>query len=177
MTAAKLDPRTETYHDVKGLIETLVTKFHRRCGGDREELVAIANVGYCKAYNDYNPALGAFTTAVWTYVWRELQGSLRHTMKHRLCRTGTAIALEEAPDRVDDDFDQVSFAESLGEDARVVLWLIFDPPQDLQATADAKGGHPLNLKSTVKQYLHDIGWGAKRIVESFTEVADVLADL
>lgn len=168
---ATLDPRTETYRDVEKMIHQVAHKFARRYGGDHEELVSIAHEGFVLAYNSHDPATSNFTTWVYWQMWYAMMNSRRADARHLAQPAGDAAVDWVAPEG---GFDLDAFIEGLGNDAVTVLRLVFETPAEVAAVAEAKGGHALNLRSTIREYLRGLGWTAARIAESFEEIGDAL---
>lgn len=183
--AALADARTETYRDVERLIWKTVYEFQRRYGGEFDELLSTANLAFAISYNTHDPGKSSFVTWVRNYIWYTLMNDRRPALQHPVAFLGdhdvdvkstspepdpfeTAL-IDPSETAIADLFDLVS------EDAAEVLGLVLNAPASLQARVMQKGGTPMNWRSTVREHLLALGWGAKRVNESFREIKEALA--
>lgn len=183
-SALQVDPVTETYLDVEKMIYAVVNEFHGTFGGDWDEYVAEANLTFKQVYDSYDPTKGALTNVLWTSIWRKLTKVNRKNIRSRAFHKVSLDAADgnyntlaaHIQDRPDCTFDFVAFAAAakLTEDAKTVIGLVLDPPEKVEKVAKAKGDLPMNWRSTLREYLRDIGWAAARISESFEEVREAL---
>lgn len=182
-------PVAETYNDVEKLIYHICYLFQRRNGGDFEELVSEANLTYMKVYESWEPDKGSkFSTYLATCIYRRLLDVASYEWRRNCIRTGVTSESSDAHhstcfavpidgiDLKDDyqEFNEDSLFEGFSSDARLVINLVLDAPKDLLDTVRSKGGEIRNWRSTIKEFLSDMGWTAKQITESFNEVRSVL---
>lgn len=206
MTATALSPvarknASETYEECKTLIHSVVWKVIRRYGGDFEELMSEANSAFMDAYQTFDGS-SAFTSWLHTRVWfscvsfvRDRLGeqsrykplSMRESVGGIPCevnidrpdRVGTSAGFADPCDGIPDRrsaWKADDLLEELGEGARLVVSLTLETPADLERVSQAKGAQPRNLRSSIRQYLAEMGWTAVRIAESFNEVRRALAE-
>lgn len=167
----------QEYGKMERLVDSVVWKFIKKYGGEFEEKRADANLSFVKVCNSFDPAKGKFSTYVAMGVWQDLLEENRR-LAQRLNKTGTWLrgdSLENvAKKEQNQSFVQDLLAE-LSEDAKTVVQLCLETPAELAQIMEDKGGQPRNIRSTVKQYLANMGWVASRISESFQEVSEILS--
>ena len=184
----------ETYEEVKDLLYATVWKVVRQFGGDFDELMSEANVAFLEAYSNFDGS-SSFSSWVRQSVWykcvdlirgrlteqsRYAKGFSDESVNRVPCSMAGADAdvrgILEIPDRPHSSWKIQSMIEELTEDAALVVKLTIETPAELEAVVQAKGGQPRNLRSSLRQYLAEMGWTACRIAESFNEVRRVLAE-
>ena len=179
MTTATFSPAvranaSETYEECRKLIYSTVWSVIRQYGGDFDDLMSEANVAFLDAYESFDGS-SAFTSWVYSTVWYrcvDFVGSrLENQRRFQSVEDDTTI-----PDRRRSSWRINDMLEELGEDARLVVKLTIETPAELARIADVKGGQARNLRSSLRQYLADMGWTAVRIAESFCEVQRALSE-
>jgi RNA polymerase sigma factor (sigma-70 family) len=169
MLANTTTPVEETYADVKKLIYHIVNDFRAKHGGDSEELLAEANIGFMKAYQHFDHERGAkFSTFMHWVIWNHL---LSFSTKSKL----PVACADSVVDARPSPFLLWEFAEGLTEDAATVLDLVFSSPAELTAIAEGKGNQGRNWRSSIRDYLIQKGWGTNRILECFSEITAALS--
>ena len=178
-TAIQIDAFDQTYRDVENLINKIVWKFQHKYGGTFDEWKGEANFIFAKAFNRYVEGSGTFIT----YLYICLQGQLnnfraRNTKQNQTISTEVLSNDEGAFDLQDVHNPSSSFIDLVdeikSEDARTVLNLVLDMPEELKNTKMAGGSSPKHMKLFLKTYLQKIGWTARRATESFQEIGDAL---
>lgn len=179
-------PITETYLDVEKLIHHICNLFRLNHGGDFDEMVGEANLIYMKVYEKWRRGRGSkFTSYLCTSIYRRLLDLKRISIrKSKIWNTSINDFERENARSVDDlsimedkksQFDTNDFFEELTADARVILQFALEEPKELKEKVIARGGHNRrNWKTTIKEYLKEIGWTARRITESFEEIRRAL---
>lgn len=165
------------YAEVHDLIFDQVYKFRRRFGGDFDDLLGEAHVAFMKGHNQYmggttptgQPIAHSYATEIRRWVWYELFDAMR-TRVARNARTPIVSLGEHDPAGPAAAWDAADWAAELGQDARYAVGLVLDPPEEVAATAAAKGGAPRNYRSTVRAYLRAEGWPPARINDAFEEI-------
>lgn len=165
------------YPEVERLLWDTVHKFHRRHGGDLDELHAEANYWLVRCYQSFD-ARGAFSTWMTSSIWWGLMKvNVRRAKHHR--RYGMPLP-EQLPAKVG-EFDPLAFVEGLSEEARLVARLAIDPPKDIRTEANGAWGRVnkgedigKSMKRAIKKYLADIGWCTERIEAAFAEIGAAL---
>jgi len=159
----------DTYHEVADLLRKIAWDFHRRFGGDIDELIADANYHFMHAYlhPTFDSSRARFSTWMAHVVWRQLVRDRRRRRKVLFCSD-----LEDVPCQ-EDAWSLSQFAEGLSADAGTVLELIRETPQELQSVLF--DGTPSRNQKRLSQYLTEsLGWTAERIHESFREITVAL---
>lgn len=176
--ALRKDALSETYTDIEKLIYDIVWKFKDRYGGDIGELVAEANLIYVLAFDSYNETKGALSTWMHFCIRKGLLDFLKSTRQQN--RYGLKFyPLSEAKGVSIQKFRPLHLLEMLeevGEDAKVVIRLVFYPPEGI-TKEDLEGGFSAcRCRRYLRQYLHDLGWTGRRIKESFQEIRRILCE-
>lgn len=167
---------TETYKDTKNLIYNIVWAIHRIYGGDVEALEAQANFLFIKAYDTYKEDEGEFSTWLYHTIYRGLQ-----TFQNKFIlniRPKTTTYCELMFDFVDTSLspnEWIDILDEFGVDAKEVISILIDMPEEVRGRAVKKGGKPQNIRCAVREYLlYKIGWNADRIWETFYEIREVM---
>lgn len=163
----------EAYTACKATIHKAIHSFLRSHPGNFEDLELIANERFVVAYRKFDTDRG---TNFLAYLYRYVIGGLLEEWRRpwrRIAHTYTLSSalmdsIMETPPK--SGFDVTDFALGLGQDAKIVAKMILDSPAEIAALAELKGGEARNYRSTIKDYLRGIGWGAARIAESFAEI-------
>lgn len=169
-TVAKPDPATETYENVENLLNHFVWKFVAKYGGDFDELKSEANVAYMRAYHSFKNGEGCkFSSYVGTCVYRHLLDLSSKKMRGPRLRSLTD---KEGYQRdVADDVNDCSYLEELSADARQLVKLVIDTPEDLKEAIVGKGGQPRNYRSAIKMYAYSyLKWEWDRVLAACEEV-------
>lgn len=174
-----------TYEDVADLIHSTVNRFARTNGGDPDDLIGIAHVQFMRCYqqwiDDPDSFKCGFLAALRKWVWLGLIDAYRHDTRDCRCMPELLPDCSTVQDRPDNTFSLSEFAgDNLSDEARTVLGLLFDTASEFAAIveckAEAKGGQPRNVRSTIREVLRGVGWTAQQIRETFDEIRFVLAD-
>lgn len=156
---------TTTYEDVQELVRATALRFHRRYGGDLQEILQNAGLLYTQAYYRYKEERGSFARYVKFYIFRELQERLRNECSRNARLKQHQLDTDQLWREPTEQFSLSDFVEELGQDARKVVELLFAEPNQ---------PHQRPTKGTLRRWLHNLGWTARRIVESFDEITRVL---
>jgi len=173
MTATiAIEARTETYHDLRGMVFDLVHSFSQRYRTPWDETLSVAHEGFLEAFEGYRPELASFATHASQKVRSKLFEWQRTTMRRTILGKIVDHNVELIPQ---DHFLLIDFLDELSEDAREVVCLALDAPRDIVHSLVVKGITPRNYKAAIREYLKDCGWCTARIAESFQEIAEALA--
>jgi DNA-directed RNA polymerase specialized sigma24 family protein len=160
--------REEVYGEVKDMLYQICHRQTNCCRCYIEDRMSTACLAYAKAYHDFDPARGnAFTTVVWTYVRNALMAECR-ACAHRSWLTYNTDGIRDAVvPKASPFWDRV---DELSEDARSVMRICLDLPEDLDAMlikcSDKRG--------LIRAYLSGMGWTMKRVTEAFSEIGSIL---
>jgi hypothetical protein len=195
----------EGYALARDRIEKCVRNFARRSGRPEDDLRSDAHAAWVRAHLSYDPNSGDYAAWVGIVVWRELQEEARRRFlkptarrwgeragvvravttqgkspdlppdwepNHTLSYTGNRWQLYREPPAF--DLDRILFEVS--PDAATVIRLALDHPDEL-APGAGEEPKPNAHRSLLVSYLIDLGWAVERILESFSEIRDLLSDL
>ncbi len=132
-----------------------------------------------KAYNKQDDSRGAFSTNLYTTVWGYLKNfrvKFSHKKKHSVVihYVEEVYSLETAQPVRDDNFIEYILKEAK-RDAKEIINLFLDTPDEILEVALEKGGCIQNVKSSVKDYARDtLKWNQDRIKQSFDEISALM---
>lgn len=168
----------ETYADYEKLIYATVKRFMDRYGGDFQEMLCEANYAFMKAFYAWDAGRAKFSTLLVWCIWNALK-TLRNNKIKDETRCPVHIDAENDDGKsLAGNLQDVTFEynfENLTSDARDVMNLILNAPDDLFDAVIAKGGQPRNWRSTLREYLEDMGWTRRRIMQSFIELRSAVS--
>ena len=162
----------ETYLEVENLLRSIVWKLVRKYGGDFEEMMQEAACIYIAAYENFD---GRIPFSSWLYNW--VRWTLMDQLRLRLSR-----GQRYEPTNEQDipgtyrDWTATKFMEEMGEDAAMVAKLVLETPAELAKIVSGKGSEPRNYRSSIRTYLSDLGWTARRVAASFSEIRHALVE-
>lgn len=181
MSKPNLSPLEQTYQDVEKLLSWVVTQFVKRYGGDWDEYRSEANVVFLNVYEAFNPDLGSFANVLAISVKRRLIHRRNMNLRRRMDSLDRQVPgmdkgtlgdlVADAPKST---FSLQGLADSVSQDAKLVITLLFDAPAEVESEAEGKGGTPRNWRSSIRTYLRSKGWRNDRIAESFEEIKQAL---
>ena len=166
------DACTETYEDVRNMIYKIAHRYSTCNQLPFEEVLSAANYVFMRAYTyKYKPKgkPATFSTRLYNSLNWELKDFLKKEIKH----TGHLEVNEEivGSTNVDANYRIQLDTEILSEDARSIVRLILDTPQDIAPLLRwEKVRSSRSYLAVLREHLHDMGWGTKRIQESFSEL-------
>ena len=178
----------QSYTDVLNLIRQQINKL---VGNgiiyDREQALSDANLAFVKAYHNFDPEKGQFTTHVGFRVQMGLKTELRN--RHLRKRPLTFSELDEnGQDQIQRKMSKRNcqprliekelpdWTEKLSLDSMEIVCLILDTPKDIFLFMKERGrDHPRTFRSCVKYYLRCLGWRRERIINAFEEIKRLMA--
>lgn len=174
--SVKPNPVEDTYLDVEDLIYHVCNIFQTKHGGNFDDYVSLANQVFMDVYASWKSGLAPFTSYLSTCIYRRLLDEKRKDMRWKIVSISPTEQNEDGIILEDKSrtFNFSEFAEELSEDARIVVSLVLDTPDEIARIVAGKGGHAKNFRSTVREHLSRLGWTYNRIVESFEEIRGVL---
>jgi len=163
----------ETYADVEKLIHKLTWAHIGRYGGEYDETLSDAHLGFAEAYARFNNRRGVlFITYCYLYIRgyllngynRSVGGSIKKTTFER-----DVLLLGEDMAEVlvgTTQFDVDRMASELSEDAQAAIRLTLDLPR-VQTPSKLKRGLLRHLQ-------RKLGWTAARCIETWSEIRRAL---
>ena len=150
------------------LIRRTISAVHNKIGGDIDEMLSMAGTLYVLACQTYKPERGAFPSHVKKVTWDDTF-SMRRTELRRAKRFDKDIDILSVPEK-QAGFDLQEFASSLSDEARRLLDLAFDPPENVCMTLE---GIP-KQKSLFAYAKRLYGWSAEQLAETAREIQSAL---
>lgn len=186
----RTDAATDDHAFVVKMINGLVKCFHKKCGGDYEEWLAVANVAFMEARERYdvrktgfNNRPAKFSSYVQTKVYWALVNHRSEHYKH-----GKAFAISNVdPEALGLSRDEATVEGSIPDRARFALAnLAFEVSDDAAVLAFTlidrfTGSNPNALKPDVVQHhllgtmRDEFGWVAKRYWQAVKELWEVFS--
>jgi len=162
--------KEQTFQDMDRMLHKLA---HNSGIFDHEEAYQEAALGFAEAYHSYDPSRGSFST--WCY-WRAkvnlLEKKRRESRYSQHVDSNSAVVEQTTALRTrSSDFREL--LEDLGDDARSIVRLIMELPEDIGSVLLRKRSQR-NLRKALHNYLVGLGWTAKQITESFSEIREAL---
>ena len=156
------------YPKYQSLVHKTILSVHASIGGDIEEMFSMAGTLYMQACQTYKPERGVFPSHVRKVTWDDTY-ALRRTEIRRDQRMDREVDLLTVPAKPA-GFDLAEFTSSLSDEARRLLDLALDPPDDVMRT---KEGLPKqnSLFACAKRLF---GWTAEQIAETVSEIQSAL---
>ena len=168
------------FYEVENLLKYLSHRFIKRFGGDFDEVLSEANLGFVQAFQTFNPDKGAkFSTWVHLKVWRKLQEIYRSQKRlqnlefttnteelwqganlKRLDTQNWRICWDKIPERIK--------PLDLSEDANTIIRLVLQSPKEFFGSGK-KPKKLLRRTLTTK-----FGWSPARIFQSFLEIQNAI---
>jgi DNA-directed RNA polymerase specialized sigma24 family protein len=161
---------TQTYGEVENLIHREVWRYHRATGVPVDELESNAAVAFCVAYKGFDPNRGQFSTHLVNTIRfhflneaKKIRKSVPATADVNLDNVGT-----------DSPFDLNRFTSELSEDARSMIMLLKEAPEDLAKVLKTPEGFA--RKMSFLQWVAErfSSWHMGRIAATFNEIKGAL---
>lgn len=170
----------DAYLSVKGMIYSLAKRFNNQYGGEFDDIIGEANLIFVTAYKKFDASRGALTTWIYCKVWHGLVGKARRYAKE--AKKATEYAEVK---RVDENLRQqgcvrpntflLEFMDSVSKEAREIITLALDMPDDVVQLAIQYGGQPRNARDAIKRHFYEeAGWTWRQVRASFNEIKEVL---
>ncbi len=173
-TMLRTDALTETFEDLRGMINKVAWRFYNRYGGDFEEWQAEANYRFIVDYDNHTEDKGKFTSWIYFCLWNSLLSYARKLYKQTHLIVGDINTLGYMKDEVDSFSIIEILDEARGEDVRTLINLVLNPPQEIKTAHIKPGYHGCHMKVVLRIHLTKMGWTARRIKSSFKEIGDII---
>lgn len=172
-TTKRWAPVDETFEQVRLLVYRVTHKFASRYNLPFDELLSVSHYAFVKAYHRFKPRRGAqLSSWVYSRVTTNLQDYIETEFKH-----GNHDELrEELCGMEDHDSFRVELLSRLHPDARVVVRLVLDAPDDFATLLRWKRVRTRReVRRALREQLELLGWDDDRIAIAFDDVQQALA--
>lgn len=164
---------TETYEEVQELIAKIVRGMMAQYGGfEFDELSAEANLHYIRAFNDYDATQSKFTTHLITYIKNGLFWYIRDEYRQ------AHISIDDENTNIDSlqtiPFSLIDLFDEMEQDTYTIIHLFFNAPKEIIELALSNGKHQKHMRTSLKNYLHNMGWTIRRITKTFEDLQNAL---
>lgn len=162
------------YEQHRGYVEALSWKFARQYNLDQEEVLSEANFQFVRAIQIYQPDRCPPRRFLWRKIWRGLQNWRDKYVKHPLHRMKHPTG--PFPESWDWDEAQslTELQDELSNEARTVIQLVLNAPEEILEHAIYHGSRPRNLARGIKQHLREQRWTWKQIRNVWKEIRKAL---
>lgn len=173
---------TEVLSEALPYLTKTARRYAEMANMDAEDLTQDASIAVIEGCRIYDDSLGV-SAAKWGYYVgnRQMMDTLRHEVGRRGTRprrdsiNGMSHSLEAT-----ESFDLNEMLSELSADAQEAIMAVIEPPpevvirclsvrEDVYARTDT-------LRAAVREYLSDLGWGASRIAEVWSEIGEALLE-
>ena len=165
MNAALIKRRqlNRRFRSVEKLIYQTVGIVQKEMGGDFEELKSEAFVIFVQADESYDPNQSEYTTWIRFKVYHKLYNFRKKEMRAKRIRP--------------EDYNKTALHDNLGEiladlpnDARTIVDLFLQTPQELMDLFELSGGNVKDVMSVTAGYLKSFGWSRRRICTAYKQI-------
>lgn len=169
---------SDVYEDQSACVERVARRFARKYHRDPEETIAEANYHFVEAVRTFDGSTGTTVgQRIGFLIERRLLDTLRMELDDQALLKRVDMPLELATSGTTAEFDADEFKSDLSDDARAVVELILETPQELfdQLRSDKKPS-PASVRRCLGRYLkNSLGWAASQVREAFNELRDVMS--
>jgi len=160
--------KEDTYREVERMLYKMSWSFCKRYGGEWEDYMGAANEGFVDAYETYNPKeIASFST--WVY-WSAL-GRLTRLVSAKICSNKYTTAIDLSIFESKPQFELDRFLFEVSKDAKQLLSILWD----LNVIEETLSTEMIDcIKSGLVCKLKESGWTVARIVDTFSEIKEVL---
>jgi len=176
-------PANETYKDLERWVNKLIHQAAFRWPNvNTAELRSAAYLGYCVAYQTYEPDRGAFST----WVGLKVKTAMLEYVRAQIAKAKKVEALFsqlvpdpfafDTPEQPKSKFRVNEWLHQLSPDAKKVAKLVlFDPPIDIKLLLKQFGEDRKDAyRRAIKTFLTEINWSRDRIKKAFQEIKESL---
>jgi DNA-directed RNA polymerase specialized sigma24 family protein len=173
-----------THADVAKMIHQLAWKFTGN-GVSYEDCLSAAGVGFMRAYKSWTPEKSSFVTWCYHCVYRAIQTIRVNEAEHNSRFPTNFLASDfnndnervggadqDPPDR--EPSFLASITTDLSEDARTVIRMVLESPQEIAGRSWKKDPNPLQARRTMWRRFKSLGWTLGQFVQSCDEIREAL---
>jgi len=165
----------ELYIEAKPILYSMLHKFIRRYGGDFEELLSLCHLHFMeivrKTRSPYQKEKGSqFTTWLRLVLWYKLQND----REKEILTSCKNLPPEEIGQKGKQEY-LTDLKDSLSQEAKSVLSLILNTPEELVEMIQQKGGYNKRVKKCLEDFLClHYHWSRRKVQRVFREIQENL---
>ncbi len=169
-------PITDTYKDIERMIYQICHKFCSQYNESLEDLVGEANLAFSRSYKKYDSSRGQFTTFIhWCIVNHLIQYTNRNKKRAKVWMQGLDDDVHPIfKFATANDLDLKDFTDEMSADAKEVINLVFEGPQEIGYLIFRIGESKMNWRKALRTYLKNSGWSYRRVLKAFKEIREAL---
>lgn len=173
--ALRHDTIAESYADCRLLIYKVVHTFANRYNVPFDELLSEAHMSFVRAFDRYDPSRFVKKAKFSSFVYFALSCDLRTYLQKQRKHTGHLEINEELCGTEDPNQFRLRFESHLEMDARTVIHLVLDAPDELSEVLGLREvSNKRGFLRALREHLRDLGWSRDRIAIAFEEISVVL---
>ena len=169
--------------DIQKALTSKARWFARKFGGEAEEVYAEASALFVAACQKWDEGRGPVGKWVRFYVSKELMESAETKMRrHRLLPRTSNDVLHALTVEDPEPFVPAELNSRLDEDAAMDVRLVLETPKAMMRMLrtrrrQIRSAEPeeIGVRTVLRSYLQDLGWGLNRIRSTFGRIACALA--
>lgn len=170
----------EAFRSVEKMLWKIVYHWHKKHGGDEEDLFSIAKVGFMRALNTWDESKGAkFSTHVWNYVFYTLKDEAAYLHKQAGFlkeRVGPSSNEEKLLLEEDQSTNLDKIETKNGFDLRAFFGALSTEAQELAKVALQLGSENRPVSENIlAEIFQEAGWAASEFIRAFSEIREVLS--
>lgn len=167
----------DAYRSVERMIWKIITGYHKKHGGDLEELKSVADLAFTNAVYTWDESKGKFTTHVWNMVRFALMDNRTAELRQKGFINGPGCEADSILVNAEDahvdlsqveyknrTFDLKAFLANLSEEAREMVDVVLG----LHSNEEPLNEHKL------AEIFQEAGWAASEFLRAFKEIAEAL---
>lgn len=158
----------ELFYQYEKLLYKQANNFHRKFGGDIDDLVSICYDVFVRALKHHDDKKTKLTTYLWTATWRTMYQKKERAQKGRQIEREVGNKRGKEIRR-----EPLSFVKEISEDSQTVVKLIIDRPLG-EGTNAGSGTAKILLRSVMEFLSSSLGWSGDRINNSLREIREAL---
>ncbi len=161
------------------MIQSRAWYWHKKTGTDIQDLIAAGNLAFAIAIKKYNPNKGAFSTLLWYKLnnhigdYAKWQGARRSAGKSPINAKIYAEYCTVNTPTPENSFRFKTLIESLSEEAKEIIKIIFNCPDELLDLVKKKEKVKITKKA-IKAYLIEQAMPSFIIDSAFSEITCAL---
>lgn len=164
----------ELFREEEDNIDQIIWSIIRTMGGEFDDLKGMAQAVLLTAYYTYGKEATGISWKTWLRNW--VRWELIDYMRSQLTtRKRYEYAEMSTVQRTYNENRFEQWLEGVSEDARTIVGLVVDGPEEFAMMVQARGGQYRNYRSSLREYLDAVGWSTSRVAAAFEDIRSALA--